>query len=143
MRSGQDQQKLQPRRLKAGQAAWILTAPESKLDDYQRQYRETLFDLSPAIAEASTLAIDFIQIIKEQKADQLSAWIEKTLHCAVTNLRSFAAGLLGDFNAVFSALTFDWSNGQLEGQVNRLKTIKRMMYGRAKFDLLQKRVLCH
>lgn len=142
MRSGQDQPKLQPRRLKAAQAAWVLTAPEEKLDDYQRRYRETLFDLSPTIAEAANLALDFIQMIKEQKADQLSAWINKAQNCAVTNLRSFATGLLGDFNAVFSALLFDWSNGQLEGQVNRLKTIKRMMYGRAKFDLLQKRVLC-
>jgi transposase len=143
MRTGQDQQKLQPRRLKAAQAAWILTAPESKLDDYQRRYRDTLIDLSPKIAEASNLAIGFIQMIKEQKADQLTGWIEKALNCEVSNLRSFAAGLAGDFNAVLSALVFDWSNGQLEGQVNRLKTIKRMMYGRAKFDLLQKRVLCY
>lgn len=142
MRSGQQQQKLLPRRLKASQAAWILTAPEQKLDKYQKRYRDTLCDLSPMVAEASALAKWFVQMVKEQKEDQLSVWIENAQKCSASNLRSFAAGLAADFLAVQSALSFDWSNGQLEGQVNRLKTIKRMMYGRAKFDLLRKRVLC-
>jgi len=60
-----------------------------------------------------------------------------------SKLRSFTIGLAADFPAVRqAALSFDWSNGQLEGQINRLKTIKRIMYGRAKFDLLQNRVVC-
>jgi transposase len=54
---------------------------------------------------------------------------------------SFARGLSEDYGAVKNALRYKWSNGQLEGQVNRLKLIKRMMYGRAKFDLLRARVL--
>jgi transposase len=142
MKSGQQPQKLQARRLKASQAAWILTVPEEKLDAYQKRYRDTLCGLSPMAAEVSTLAKGFIQMVKEQKEDQLSPWIEKAKKCSASNYRSFAAGLVADYSAVKSALSFDWSNGQLEGQVNRLKTIKRMMYGRAKFDLLRKRVLC-
>lgn len=54
---------------------------------------------------------------------------------------SFARGLSEDYEAVMNALRYELSNGQLEGQVNRLKLIKRQMYGRAKFDLLKARVL--
>lgn len=53
----------------------------------------------------------------------------------------FAAGIHRDYEAVKAALTLNWSNGQVEGQVNRLKLLKRETYGRAKFDLLRKRVL--
>ena len=59
--------------------------------------------------------------------------------------RSFAryhARGLQDLDAVRNALLLPWSNGQVEGQINRLKLIKRQMYGRAGFDLLRKRVLC-
>ena len=55
--------------------------------------------------------------------------------------RTFATGLKSDYDAVEAGLTTPWSNGQLEGQVNRLKLIKRQMYGRANFDLLRQRVL--
>jgi transposase len=54
---------------------------------------------------------------------------------------SFARGLSEDYTAVMNALRYDCSNGQLEGQVNRSKLIKRMVYGRAKFDFLRARVL--
>jgi hypothetical protein len=56
-------------------------------------------------------------------------------------VRSFAAGLRRDGEAVMTALSSEWSNGQTEGQINRLKMIKRQMYGRANFDLLRARVL--
>lgn len=62
-------------------------------------------------------------------------------NCGVKKLQNFALGLRLDYDAVRAALTYDWSNGQVEGQVNRLKTIKRQMYGRANFDLLRQRVL--
>ena len=142
MQSGQPEQKLQPRRLTASQAAWTITAPEQKLDDHHKKYRDILFELSPKVLEASGLANRFIKMVKEQRKDQFAAWVEDAQKCSVPRLRSFATGLVSDYQAVEAALSFDWSNGQLEGQVNRLKTIKRMMYGRASFDLLKKRVLC-
>jgi transposase len=58
-------------------------------------------------------------------------------------LGTFAAGLRRDENAVRAALSEPWSNGQVEGQVNGLKVVKRAMYGRAGFDLLRARVLGH
>jgi len=59
----------------------------------------------------------------------------------IADLQRFAAGLLLDKAAGQAGLTLEWSNGQTEGQVNRLKTVKRQMYGRAGFDLLRQRVL--
>ena len=60
---------------------------------------------------------------------------------APAEMRRFAAGLKPDLTAVKAALSLPWSNGQTEGQVNRLKRIKRQMYGRASFDLLRHRIL--
>jgi len=68
-------------------------------------------------------------------------WIVKAFDCGAKELRSFANGLQKDFLAVREATTSPWSNGQTEGQVNRLKLLKRQMYGRANFDLLKARVL--
>ena len=59
----------------------------------------------------------------------------------ITELRQFAKGLVQDQAAVQTALSLPWSSGQVEGQVNRLKLIKRQMYGRANFDLLRRRIL--
>ena len=56
-------------------------------------------------------------------------------------LRGFAKGLYGDFDAVKAGLTLDWSYGEVEGNITRIKMIKRQMYGRANLDLLRKRVL--
>jgi transposase len=57
-------------------------------------------------------------------------------------MKRFGKGLENDLKAVRAALTLSWSNGQTEGQVNRLKLIKRQMFGRASFDLLRRRFLC-
>ena len=68
-------------------------------------------------------------------------WIDNASHSGIVTLKSFANGVKKDLGAVRAAMTLEWSNGQVEGQVNRLKLIKRQMYGRANFDLLRKRVL--
>jgi transposase len=67
--------------------------------------------------------------------------MRKVAVCEIKELKSFSSGLMSDFIAVKNALTLPWSNGQVEGQINKLKTIKRQMYGRASFDLLRKRLL--
>ena len=68
-------------------------------------------------------------------------WLEQASGCGVEALQTFAAGLRQDGAAVRAALTLPWSSGQAEGQINRLKMLKRQMYGRAGFDLLRRRVL--
>jgi transposase len=71
----------------------------------------------------------------------LSGWLDTAAKSDVSELRKFANGIRHDQAAVEAALTLPWSNGQVEGQVNKLKLIKRLMYGRASFDLLRTRVL--
>ena len=85
--------------------------------------------------------IGFRKMVREQQSGNLDAWLEEAQASGVITLRTFAEGIKLDYAAVRSALESPWSNGQTEGQVNRLKTIKRQMYGRANFDLLRQRVL--
>ena len=77
-------------------------------------------------------------MMRSRRSDLLDGWIEAARSSAMA---SFANGLVGDYRAVRAALTERWSNGQVEGQITRLKLVKRQMYGRAKFDLLRQRVL--
>jgi transposase len=94
------------------------------------------------LAAASKLAIEFVSMFKEKNAETLDAWCERACkEDALPELRRFAEGLKDDWAAVKAAITLPWSNGQTEGQINRLKMIKRQMFGRAKFDLLRQRFL--
>ena len=95
----------------------------------------------PPVALVYSLLQQFITMVKEQQPEQLADWLQKMLHSDITLLVNFAQGLENDFQAVEAAMTYFWSNGQTEGHVNRLKFIKRQMYGRAHFDLLRLRVL--
>ena len=77
-------------------------------------------------------------MIRSREVGNLSSWI----HDAEGSLlASFARGISKDASAVKGAITEPWSNGQTEGQVNKLKLVKRQMYGRAKLDLLEARLL--
>jgi transposase len=73
--------------------------------------------------------------------DQLDSWLKACAAARIAQVQHFALGIRQDYAAVRAALELPWSNGQTEGQVNRLKFIKRQMYGRAHFDLLRLRVL--
>ncbi len=77
----------------------------------------------------------------EHPGSQLEQWTVKTAGTNVPELQAFITKLRQDVNAVVAALTLPYSQGQTEGRVNRLKLIKRSMYGRATFDLLWQRVL--
>jgi transposase len=122
------------------QAAWMLLQPE-KLNDEQRSTTGKLCQLFPQIERAKELAQEFSRIVRERLSDQFNGWLRAAAQSKLKEFVSFARGLTEDYEAVMNALRYEWSNGQLEGQVNRLKLIKRMMYGRAKFDLLRARVL--
>jgi transposase len=71
----------------------------------------------------------------------LEAWTERAKASGIAELKAFATKLLQDTDAVVSAMTLPYSQGQTEGRVNKLKLVKRSMYGRGKFDLLRQRVL--
>ena len=124
----------------ARQVTWMILRPE-KLDGSQHSTMEKLCQLFPQIEKAKELTQEFTRIVRERSADKYNEWLRSAMQCKLKEFFSFARGLSEDHQAVTNALRYEWSNGQLEGQVNRLKLIKRMMYGRAKFDLLRARVL--
>jgi transposase len=122
-------------------AAWLLVKPQEKLNDDESLSLQRMLQASETVACAHTLGQRFAEMIREQKSEALSPWLKDATDSGIDALKQFAKGIKQDFDAVLNALLFKWSNGQLEGQINRLKLIKRQMYGRAKFDLLRKRVL--
>jgi len=81
-------------------------------------------------------------MVRERQPDQFTQWLEKASTSGLTDFRNFATSLARDKDAVSAALTTSWSSGPVEGHVNRLKLIKREMFGRGKLDLLKKR-LCY
>ena len=83
----------------------------------------------------------FQTIVRERKAEELSDWFELAKTSGIEALASFAEGLETERESVEAALRLEWSNGQVEGQVNWIKTTKRQMFGRAKFDLLRRKIL--
>ena len=124
----------------ARQAAWMLLRPEG-LEDEEKQAIELLCQLSPDLARAQQLALSFVEVVKERRADDLRGWLVNAHRSEVTEFVGFANGLAADLQAVRAALEHEWSQGQVEGQVHRLKLVKRQMYGRGKLDLLRARVL--
>jgi transposase len=93
------------------------------------------------VAEAMGLAQDFAAIVRQRQADRFDAWLTRAVASGVAPLRRFARGLLADYEAVKAGLRLPWSNGPVEGHINRLKMLKRQMFGRAKLDLLSRRFL--
>ena len=118
----------------------MLLRPE-RLKDEERVVVERLCQLFPDLKAAQGLVLDFTRMVRQRAAEGLLAWLRAAARSKVKEFVGFARGIGEDYEAVTNALTYEWSNGQLEGQVNRLKVIKRQMYGRAKFDLLRARVL--
>lgn len=125
----------------AYKAAKLLSMPADSWTVDEKAYFEELFKICPAVQKAQQLALNFKEMMRKKKAELLDSWINNALKSGLENLKRFAQGLQHDYDAVKAALTMDWSNGQVEGQVNRLKTVKRQMYGRAGFKLLRKRIL--
>jgi transposase len=120
--------------------AWLQRASQ-KLTAEQARFLTHLSALSPEIQEARHFALAFRRLLKKRLHAQFPTWLAQAVQNSVPELRSFAVGLRQEYAAVAAAFKYGWSNGPVEGHVNRLKTIKRQMYGRANFDLLQLRVL--
>ena len=125
----------------APRASWLLVKESTQLDDKEKSTLARMKASDPQVALAADLIERFATMVKEKEADKLEAWLTDAVASGIQAFISFANGIRQDFSAVFNAMSMIWSNGQVEGQVNRLKFIKRMMYGRANFDLLRKRVL--
>jgi len=119
---------------------WLTRHPDSLTDD-ERAARDTVLDRSPALRTTRDQAGEFAQILTQRRGQQLRGWMQRVGTDGAPALRSFATGLDRDLDAVTAGLTLPYSSGPVEGTVNRIKMIKRQMFGRANFDLLRKRVL--
>jgi transposase len=122
-------------------ATWLLLANQPDLSSDKQTALDCILQTSSEVARAYNFAQAFLRIIRQHLSRALDPWLEAVLTYRVPGLVHFARGLKKDLPAVRAALTLPYSNGQVEGQVNRLKLIKRQMYGRANFDLLRLRVL--
>lgn len=91
----------------------------------QRLLRQRLWELDPLINTAVTLTHEFITLIQERRSEWLEDWLQRAAASAVSELVSFAAGIRQDLQAVMAGIELPWSNGQAQGQVNRLKLLKR------------------
>jgi transposase len=124
---------------------WWLLGKYHRSDEekagWQRDFVERLVHLCPDVGVFQALAQEFSQVVKGYPGADLDSWLTNVQGVSIAELRSFAKGLLADEAAVRAALSLPFSNGQVEGQVNRLKLIKRSMYGRGSFDLLRMRIL--
>lgn len=124
----------------AGPLAWLLVCRPEKLD---KDSQTLLMHVrqQPLIAKAYDLAQEFATMLRDRQPQQLEDWLTRSESSPVPDLFQFATGLRKDLAAVRAALTLPWSSGPIEGNVTRLKLIKRQMYGRAHLDLLRIRVL--
>ena len=100
-----------------------------------------LYERSPELERARTLAQHFLRLVRERQGRELDGWVKDVHATGPPELRGFSRNLQHDWDAVRAGLTERWSSGCVEGNVNKLKVAKRQMFGRARFDLLRKRVL--
>ncbi len=125
----------------AREVALLVVRQPTARSPEQATYLDLLCQRDREIVMAYDLVQDFVGMARDRRGQDLDAWIERATESGIMDLRRFAIGLRADHTAVQAGLTLEHSNGQTEGQINRLKLIKRTMYGRGKFDLLRQRFL--
>ena len=129
------------RRLSSRSAAFLMILPSEKLTAKERRQVEQICQASDELRTIYLLSQEFVTLLKERQAQGLDGWLARAKESRVTELGSFANGISRDYAAVRAACSLPWSNGIVEGHVNRLKFLKRQMFGRARLDLLRVKVL--
>ena len=117
-----------------------LAGNEPKRAEHER-FVQALCEIEPVVAEVRSLARRFLGLMHRRKLREFDRWLTRLSKCAAPEMQSFAASLRADLSAVRAAFSSPWSNGPTEGHINRLKLLKRQMYGRASVELLRLRVL--
>ncbi len=130
-------QPLTPRR-----ATWLVLRREEKRTEDEAQQLAQLREQHAEVAEAIALAQDFAQLVRQRQPARLDAWLQRATASTLEAVRRFATGLSEDYEAVKAGITLPWSSGPVEGHINRLKMLKRQMFGRACLDLLSRRFVC-
>ena len=121
-------------------SGWIMTDPDH-LDPDDQARLDDARGRCPHLHALASHVTEFAKILTGLHGEHLDDWIAQVNADDLPALHSFTTGPRNDRAAVVNGLTMTHNSGGVEGNVNRLKMIKRQMYGRAKFDLLRKRVL--
>ena len=129
------------RRLSPARASWLYVSQAVKLDEKQRQQVAQIRTAHADLYIAYELTQAFVLMLDEHRDTALDSWLAQAEHSGIKELKSFALGIRRDYAAVRATFTSEWSNGPVEAQVNCLKLQKRLMFGRANFDLLRLHVL--
>jgi transposase len=129
------------RQLTARRATWLVLRRPERQNDNEADQLAQLQAQHPEAAAAIALAQDFARLVRERQPDQLDPWLARAAASPLTPLQRVAKGIRDDYEAVKAGVTLPWSTGPVEGHINRLKTLKRQMFGRATLELLQQRFL--
>ena len=122
-------------------AAALCMKPTRMLTHSQAAKVAVLKEASPSFVVMRGLAMRFRGLLRGADPDKLGSWLDDASHSGIHALQQFARILARDIDAVRNAIAEPWSSGQAEGQINRLKTLKRAMFGRAGIELLRARML--
>jgi len=136
---GTDQRPRPP--ILARQAMFLFLRRPEKLSDEEQETLVQLRSLHPEVAQAYTLVQQFVHMLRTRTGEYLDDWLSRVKASKIRELQGFLTGVKRDKAAVTAGLTLPHNNGVVEGNVNKLKLIKRMGYGRAEFPLLRQRVL--
>ena len=127
-------QPLTPRR-----ATWLVLRRETQRTEAEAQQLAQLRAQHAEVAEAIDLAQDFAHLVRQRQPAHLEPWLQRATTSALEAMQRFASGLREDYEAVKAGVTLPWSTSPVEGHINRLKMLKRQMFGRARLDLLSRR----
>jgi hypothetical protein len=130
-----------PRGPSARAVSFAMVCPAAKRSREAQTYLGQLCQMDAGIGRAHGLSQAFLTMVRERRGHDLEAWMAEAIDSGIAELARFARGLQDDLIAITAGLTLEWSNGVTEGQIHRLKLLKRRSYGRAGFALLRQRVL--
>lgn len=125
----------------AGQVVWILLKHDDQLGGDERTLLEALIEQCVPVSQIRPLALDFRRLFTQGDAQTVDRWLEQAASCGLPDIQTLATSLARERGALLAAMTLPWSNGPTEGTVNKIKLIKRQMYGRGSFETLRQRVL--
>ncbi|MEU9230753.1 transposase [Streptomyces massasporeus] len=121
-------------------AGWVLRRPET-LTELEQLQLKTVRTHCPELDALTRHVRSFAVMLTDRQGERLPDWLDTVRQDDLPSLHTLAAGIERDLDAVIAGLTLPWNSGVVEGHVNRIKMLKRQMFGRAGFDLLRKRVL--